>query len=750
MKNIIDINNYNQYDIGTKAKRLFELKEQGLNIPDFFCVEEYDEKSVDEYLSKHMNKVKKFAVRSSCNLEDSESASFAGQFDTFLNISKNEVKNKIIDCIKSMNSLNVEKYCIEKNINKNNIKMNVIVQELINPDYSGVIFTANPKGILNEIVIVIGKGIGSKVVEDKADVTMYCYNKSDEEFYFNNVQNGIVLKKEILEKLTNIAKLIEEKYRNYQDIEFCIKDNEVYILQARNITTLNLSKKRIILDNSNIVESYPGVSLPLTQSFVKEVYYKIFKKCLIRLTSNSKEVKKYDEMLKNMVAVVNGRIYYQISNWYYFIKFLPFDKKIIPLWQEMLGVKTKDVTIDDIKIKLNVRIKVLINFFKLLITNKSQMRKLGIFFESVITNFREKIEYTYTTKELIELYNQLLNAIVKKWDITLVNDMYTFIYTGLLKRKLAKKKTKDEVSRYISSIANLESMKPIMKMKELANVENVEEYKNKKEQYIQRYGDRVLEELKLETKTYRTNPELLDNEIKKYKNVILKNKEYQIKNRGIILKNTIVGIKNREKSRLNRAVLFGIAREIMLKISDNFVNEEKITKNEDIFYLTLEEIEEERISYIDIIKTRKREYEMYKKMPDYSRLEFLDKIVSEDFCESIDSDEKSKYLYGLSTSQGKIRGKVVIVDDINKNYDVEGKILVTKTTDPGWIFLISRCSGIIAEKGSLLSHTAIISRELNKPAIVGIKNATKNLKNGEYIELDANRGVVIKLYENNK
>ena len=70
------------------------------------------------------------------------------------------------------------------------------------------------------------------------------------------------------------------------------------------------------------------------------------------------------------------------------------------------------------------------------------------------------------------------------------------------------------------------------------------------------------------------------------------------------------------------------------------------------------------------------------------------------------------------------------------------KIIITKMTDPGWVFLLASSIGIVSEKGSLLSHTAIISRELKIPSIVGVENATSIIKTGDYIRIDANTGII--------
>ena len=69
-------------------------------------------------------------------------------------------------------------------------------------------------------------------------------------------------------------------------------------------------------------------------------------------------------------------------------------------------------------------------------------------------------------------------------------------------------------------------------------------------------------------------------------------------------------------------------------------------------------------------------------------------------------------------------------------------ILVTKNTDPAWVYIMSRSQGLISEKGSLLSHTAIIGRELNIPTIVGVKMATQKIKSGDRLRIDATKGTI--------
>jgi pyruvate,water dikinase len=82
------------------------------------------------------------------------------------------------------------------------------------------------------------------------------------------------------------------------------------------------------------------------------------------------------------------------------------------------------------------------------------------------------------------------------------------------------------------------------------------------------------------------------------------------------------------------------------------------------------------------------------------------------------------------------------VDDPRRADGTTGKILIARSTDPGWVFLMLCSKGIVVEKGSVLSHTAIIGRELGIPTIVGVKNATRIIPTGSQIRIDGGKGVI--------
>ena len=103
---------------------------------------------------------------------------------------------------------------------------------------------------------------------------------------------------------------------------------------------------------------------------------------------------------------------------------------------------------------------------------------------------------------------------------------------------------------------------------------------------------------------------------------------------------------------------------------------------------------------------------------------------------------KKNELVGDTVSSGKIRGKAKVLNSVNEKEFNPGEILITKATDPGWTPLIINCGGIVLEVGGMLQHGALVSREFNKPCVVGIENVTQIIKDGEEVEVDAIEGVV--------
>lgn len=728
-----------------KAQNLQILKENGLPVPNFIVI------NAESDIDMSFSNASSFAVRSSFYLEDEEENSFAGQFKTLLNVERENIQAAVAEVMESYNRK------LYRNIQGNGTASPVIIQEMVEADVSGVIFTANPLGILNESVVTAGFGLGKDVVEDRAETVTYYYNQDETLFYLKE-KSDISLSPEILKELIETAFRIRDLFKTETDIEFAIKDGSIYILQSRPITALRRVTNPIILDNSNIVESYPGISLPVTQDFVHNVYRDIFRNCIFRITKNDGLIKRMEPIFDDMVAAYRGGIYYQINNWYEILRLLPFSDKIIAIWQEMLGVGNKTANPGSLRVSGFLKFKIVMSFLYYLLRTPASMKKLNRYFDDIYPLYRDKIVKTDTVEGLLSLFGQIEKAVTEVWDITLINDMYTFLFTAFAGGKKNKR---------IADIKNLESMKPVIAMNGLrttAKKEGLESelYKEQEKEYIALFGDRVLGELKLETRTFRTHPELLRQQILDSEDMQTQmgNEKMSLSPQAGNQKKTLNplagsekiifnpfvraakrGIANREKARLNRSRLFGLAREIMLKIGGILASDGQIEKAEDVFYLYMNEIGTGK-TYRELIYRRKEQFRRYEAIPLPRRLVFAGSIIEDQRIGYEEQFQNVTVLQGIPTSLGRVTGEAVVIEEVSADLEVKGKILVTKSTDPGWVFLIENCMGIVAGQGSLLSHTAIISRELKKPSVVNVKDATRIIHTGDLLELDADSGTV--------
>jgi len=182
-------------------------------------------------------KNKKVAVRSSATAEDLPSASFAGQQDTYLNINgEKKLIESVQKCWASLFTARAIYYREKNNFRHRDVLISVVIQEMIQPKYAGVVFTIDPvnkKHILVEVV----KGLGEQLVSGQVTPNTYFLNKK--KHVVEDSSTHFVMDNKIIEQISRIGEKIEEHYRFPQDIEFAIdKKNILYILQSRPITTL--------------------------------------------------------------------------------------------------------------------------------------------------------------------------------------------------------------------------------------------------------------------------------------------------------------------------------------------------------------------------------------------------------------------------------------------------------------------------------------------------------------------------------
>jgi pyruvate,water dikinase len=222
------------------------------------------EEILKEY--SRMSKGKKpvlVAVRSSATAEDLPTASFAGQQDTFLNVgSQDDLLEKVRRCWSSLYTPRAIAYRVTKNFEHSKVKLAVVVQKMVNSEISGIMFTVDPNSEQPHIIIEAGYGLGEAIVGGQVTPDTYVVDKfhdkiinkriAKQTWKFARGKTGETVKEDIpadmagVQKMTDdqilelgeIGKQIEVHYARPMDIEWCIEDGTIYVVQARPVTTL--------------------------------------------------------------------------------------------------------------------------------------------------------------------------------------------------------------------------------------------------------------------------------------------------------------------------------------------------------------------------------------------------------------------------------------------------------------------------------------------------------------------------------
>lgn len=853
---ILNKNNISD-QLGGKAHSLFEMERLGLNIPEWFVVpaqcfinwknknplkknEDFsfseEEKSL---IYSFLKEDGLYAVRSSARAEDSKTNSFAGQYETFLGIKKESVLEKIKSVFLSAYSDRLIEYAKNKDLEMSELIPSVIVQEQVQSDKSGVAFSVNPvNGNVKEILMSAVFGLGTGLVDGSINADAIIYNKNTKQYEENIslkeerdiIENGEfktislatddkVLTQQEISKLVEMVLKIEKYKKCPQDIEWAIKDNVIYLLQSRPITTLEKIENKIdkitTWDNSNIVESYGGVVSPMTYSFIKFAYAEVYKQMCKMFNVPSKILNYNEYTFSHMLGCIKGHVYYNLVSWYKLLTMLPgynFNKEFMI---QMMGAK--DPISDDVleriekeKCSTNKFEDYLYAGFGIvgLFTNYCRIKNLT---QKFYENVKEAVDEehllknidTMSLEELSSYYRRLENKLIRKWDAPVINDFFAMIFYGVL-RKISSNWGNGNLQEIYNDLlcgdGKIISTQPPKKIKEIAQylvdsnrnsieifcdgeLTDIEQelvkdgYLNKLiQEYIDLYGDRCLEELKLETLTTSDNPINLYRSIGSMGKKILSNTVisidenkirqqaemsayYHLKDNKIkeklyfyIVEKTRYFVRNRENLRFERTRIFGVVRKIINQIGIRLFSLNLIEEPRDVFYLELNEI----LGFIEgnmfstnlkeLIKLRKAEEQLYLTADIDNRFDTQGCVNSNNLYKGNSQNnnfENSNVIKGTGCCPGTITGVVKIVKDPKNANLKEGEILITERTDPGWIMLFPIAGAVVVEKGSLLSHASIVLREMGIPSIVGIDHITSIVKDGDIITVNGSTGEIV-------
>lgn len=785
------------------------------------------------------------AVRSSAVGEDSGARSFAGQLDTFLFVRGAEaVLDAVAGCWASAFSERALTYRHLQEIGQTDVRVAVVIQEMVFGEVSGVLFTAN--AITNdeaEAVLSATYGLGEGLVSGELDADCWVIDRASrrivradiaskaECIVFDAARGSGTTRAEVAEEarkrpclegeqiaaLVDLGENVAKQFGSPQDIEWTIRDGTIYLLQTRPITTLSPRPRgaRRLWDNSNIAESYHGVTTPLTFSFVNRMYEVAYQVLFEAFGIPQRVLRDHQDVFANLLGLLNGRIYYNLGNYYRIIKFLPAYDYLKDFFDTMIGVQEKEsyekkpiswferVFIGIPKISY-LAIRICGNF----LTWDRQVAEFTTRFERIFEEVRHIDHASRNPDEILETYRRLERDLLWQWRAPMINDFFAMVFFGLLKKLTVKWGIDEKGSLHndlLCGEGGLESTQPAKELIRLAilvretpdlraifdekpHVElpailqearsgKFEEFRERLRTYLDRYGYRCMGELKLEVKNLIEDPTFVYAMIQNYLRQEaldldqMEAREREIREQaarlvakalarkpvrrvlfGWILRNARKGVRHRENLRMARTKAFGLVRQMFRGLGVQLARLGVLDQPDDVFYLELSEcfaFVEGRSTLTDLealVRLRKAEFQRFETLEVGDRLETVGPVYCGDQLQqatgSPSSDDDGPVLRGTSCCPGRVAAPARVIREPTDDMRLAGEILVTERTDPGWVPLYPSASGLLIERGSLLSHAAVVARELGLPTIIGVKNLIRRVGDGQWVEMDARTGIV--------
>ncbi|NQT36084.1 MAG: phosphoenolpyruvate synthase, partial [Planctomycetes bacterium] len=794
------------------------------------------------------------AVRSSVVGEDATEQSFAGMHDSILCL---RGFDGVLDAVKQVwaSAYNERAlvYRRHQGLSLDGITVAVIVQRMIDAQRSGVMFTCNPTtGSPHQIVISSLLGAGEGLVSGGFAADTYTVDKETleitsqlvekaEQLILDEVGSGGLKRLPVVEHERNQTSLTDEEVRAVaqtglaieryfglpQDVEFCFdSDGKLFILQSRPVTRVEeygpAAGNHLVWDNSNIIESYAGVTSPMTFSFIRRVYTIVYHCFAEVMGVSSTVVRANRKTFENMLGLFHGRVFYNLKNWYRSLRMFPGFQYNSRFMESMMGLN-EPLELEDeppppgLMRRWFVELPALLRLLVRSAWNFWRIRKIVERFEANFhshydrwakLDFRRKAPH-----ELMALYFEMEDALLWKWRAPIINDFFVMIFYGTLK-KLCASWCGDESgslqNELICGEGGVESAAPAKMLLQLTKLaqddpllrelilnepvetlpervvanERFAEFCELMRRYLDLYGFRCMDELKLEESSLRERPHMIYQVIRNYLLLddptaldveAIETREQGIrrdaeqcayaalsKSRGLlprkaifrrVLKNARMGVKNRENMRFARTRIYGLLREMLRAIGEHFAREEILDEAESIFYLTIDEVWDfvkgtaVTTDLRGLARLRQAEFEGYREAtaaPDdrfntygmaYHRNLFRNRNAEA-------AHTADGMLQGIGCCPGVVSAPVKVLLDPADDANLSGEILVAERTDPGWVPLFPAVSGILIERGSILSHSAVVAREMGIPTIVGIRGLVDTLSTGQEVKMDGRVGTI--------
>jgi len=759
--------------IGNKARSILFLKKSGFTVPEtYICV--WD--AYRQYLSRPAHPAdhitaelktiidphKEYAVRSSSNLEDGTRCTFAGLFTSRLQVrGLASVVQAIQEVWETASSSRVRSYMEKMETGEPHIFMAVIIQEMVPPQWSGIAFTRNPLTGSNETVIEALEGTGDALASKGATPFRWIVRGGT----LIRPPKQVQLPDGIIQKIARHAEKIARRYTKPVDLEWCYDGRSVYWLQLREITALETVD---VYTNMFSKEFLPGIIKPLVWSIN------------IPLVNGA-----WKELITEFIGP-NDIDVSRLAKAFYYRAY--FNTGVLGSLCEKLGfpyecLHTLAIGSDDASRKISYRpgpgsLRYIFRII-LFVLDKTRFssrvrRFLPVMWEK-IKNYTTHDLPALSETQLLERVDYLLSLTKKTCYFYLVTPLIMFSYTYVLRRLLRRSKldlksidlTKDmeelqefEPTHHLTKLhEQFAALDPGLRKKVKASayddflrLDGIEDFRGNVVDFIKRFGHLSDSGNDFSKTPWRESPTLILEMIIHYNRASGHTAESPgqvLRHLSPLSRRLIQVCINRVKKyrtykeEVNSLYTYGYSmfHDLFLELGRRFARRGYLENSDDIFYLYFDEIKaavagdrHENGPQQDV-DMRKRE------IMEYRDIELPGIIYGDQQPPGTRASNGS--LSGIGASRGYYQGKVKVVRGIRDFKKISiGDVLVIPYSDIGLTPLFAKAGAVIAESGGILSHSSIIAREYNIPAVISVDGAC-SLDDNTLVTVNGYRGEVI-------
>ncbi|MGP3910138.1 PEP/pyruvate-binding domain-containing protein [Nonomuraea sp. 10N515B] len=728
------------------------------------------------------------AVRSSATAEDLPEMSFAGQQDTYLNIRGDALLDAVKRCWASLWNPRAVAYRDQHGVPHDEVALAVVVQELVDADAAGIMFTADPvTGNRAETVVNASWGLGEAVVGgqvtadtivlsggvvtrsqtgDKTVMTVRTPTGTEERPVPDELRRAPVLTPAQAVELAAIGTRVQDLYGMPMDVEWARSGGAFSVVQARPITGLKPQveewndslKGDYLWTAGNLGEAIPDVMTPVTWSFVR---------LFIHEAMAASSLPGFD-----LVGNIGGRFYMNLSIVYTIAESLGM-KSRLGVIENVFGKLPPGLDVPRVKISRWAIIKrvvpMAINIQRRVRENLKGMPAFLATSQQRCEDLRARIAATGSGPELADLYEReiqphmvtscrMLEAAGRQGGSTLV-------YTRDKLRKMMGDVDAEAMLTGVNADGELASLGPVMGLSRLARGEIT------REEFARTYGHRGPHEFEVSILRPGEDPGWIDAQLAGLRDLqadteaLLARQEKareeawarfaerypgkETKMRERVRRWSAV-VRDREDTRSENMRAFWVLRAFTVRAG------ELTGHGDDVFALYLEELLDllrGNAAALSEVPVRRATFEQYAALPPYPTLivgRFDPVRWAADPGRRADVHDArghtvpvSDTVTGFPGAPGVVEGIARVISGPEQGDRLKpGEILVTTLTNVGWTPMFPRAAAVVTDMGAPLSHASIVARELGIPAVVGTGNATMRVRDGDRIRVDGERGTV--------